>query len=117
MLIIPNVSDQELDNPSHKYIPNWNIIPDKFKNEETEWNKLAIHMIYHGANQLNLLQAKGANIIKTFRVIYETLASPTLDYHIKIVSVAFMLSEWFTDFWIDGDTHSRIFKKSLEKDL
>jgi len=109
-LPVPIVLDVELAFPTAQHVPPWHWVPDDFKGKWNPWTVLADKLFagHPPATQWNGVPREGVDAEMAFRAVQETQGSYRLKHQVKIASMAYMLSEWFKDFWWDGDTHTRI---------
>jgi hypothetical protein len=53
---------------------------------------------------------------KAFTAVDHSMRNFEQKHEQKLATCGWMLSEWFEDFWIVGDTYTRIEQRSIPKD-
>lgn len=110
MLPVPVVSSLDLHLGNAKYLPDENLIPQSFwddfksrKNGRNEFMDFAENMFYSGVDSSDikkLLPKEGVHKEVALNALKTVMRAGKPSDEIKIVSSAFMLSEWFS---IKGD--------------
>lgn len=98
MLPIPEISDLDLAFPTSAPLPDWNDIPEEFRQHNgTRFNKIASLIFFKGGRLVDygLSPKSGIDPRRAFRAIQCCLGSFEPSHEHKEAGVAFMLSEWF----------------------
>ena len=117
-LPVPEVTLAERAFPTGTHTPPWRWVPNEFKdredgefdNQHNPWCKLVSQLFLHVRELADwrALPKEGVDPDKALDAVWESLGNYGIKHQKKIASVAYMLSEWFEDFWFDGDTHTTI---------
>lgn len=110
-LPVPEVSDVEMAFPTGRSTPSWESIPEEFRKHPPQvWVTLVTDFFYgvKPSSQWRAIPYEGVDPNKAMRAISESLGNHGIKHEKKVASVAYMLSQWFSDFWWDGDTRSRV---------
>ena len=97
MLTVPEVSDIDAAFPVNPPLPEWDDIPEEFKQWHNDFAKIAAMLFYNGGKLSDHgLTPKGdLDEIKAIRAIRACLGSFEPKHEHKMAGVAYMLSEWF----------------------
>jgi len=114
-LPVPTVSKPEEVFPTGRHTPPWDTVPDEFKTGPSTWKTLASRLFYGRppATEWHGIPHEGVDAEMAWKALLETMGNYGIKHERKIASTAYMLSQWFRDFWWDGDTHTHIFDFDL----
>lgn len=79
-------------------LPNYDEIPDEFKNEKTKWNKYINDWFYMGIKIVSVTPKDGIDIEDALRHIKAALVSFQIKHEHKMAGCAYLLSEFFDEF-------------------
>jgi len=119
-LPVPDMTKLDEAFPTLGKLPPLDWVPDRFwvdpkadrryENRNDPWVELA-HTFFAGrppATQWHAIPREGVNAEKAWVAVVVALRCYGLRHEEKMAQVAYMLSEWFEDFWWDGDAALRI---------
>lgn len=124
-LPVPVVLDVELAFPTGAHTPPWRWVPDEFRdrpgggyvNDQNPWCRCINALLFHRRpwSEWQAIPKKGVDPEMAHRVLVETMGSFHIKVEKKIATMAYMMSEWFEDYWWKGDTHSQVHKHKLSE--
>lgn len=125
-LPVPQVTQVEVAFATGKHTPPWYWVPDEFKdrsglyeNDSNVWCRL-IEDLFMGRKtwqEWRALPKEGVDPEMALLAVRETLGNWGIKHQRKVATAAWMLSEWFSDWWWEGDTHSRVGKVETPKEV
>lgn len=80
-----------------KLLPDYNTIPEQFKNGNTKWNQVFSDWFYCGMKNCVWVPKPGIDISKALRHIRAIMCSFDPKHEHKEAGVAYLLSEFFED--------------------
>ena len=109
--------------PTGVSTPPWRWVPDEFRDEPggdydnatNPWCQ-CVSQLFGGRQKWadwSAIPREGVDGEQAHRAVVETMGNWGIKHQRKIATTAYMLSEWFADFWFKGDTHSRILKLKI----
>ena len=115
MFPIPELTEADRYYPSRalEWMPKREDIPEEFHylNSDNPGARLT-HKLFFGGEEkisdLRLYPKVGVDSDKAFGAAMATLRSYAPSHEYKEEAVAYMLSEWFDDYWYVGDKKSRV---------
>jgi hypothetical protein len=104
MLYPIEVSDVELafGGRMEKLLPEYNEIPQEFKNGNTKWNKVVTDWFYGGLKNCRWMPKKGVDTAKAVRHIGAIMGSFEPSHEHKMAGCAYLLSSFFKDVKYDA---------------
>jgi len=115
---VPEITDLDLAFPTTKATPPKEEIPEEFW-RTNPWSTLANRLRWGDlpATDLQLVAVDPAQPGAAWRAIRECMGSWAFSDNHKEAALGYLLSEWFKDYWIDGDTKTRILGEDLDPDF
>lgn len=117
-LPVPEVSQADIAFPTDRHNPPWHWVKPEFKagndplsdheNSTNPWCRLVDTFVFgrRDASEWQAIPKEGIDPQKAFDVASVAMRSWGSRVEVKIATVAYMLSEWFVDFWWKGDTYT-----------
>lgn len=102
MLQVPDVTGADVAFGKIDHLPKWEDIPEEFKKGRTQWNDLFRILFYEGGKGLNIKPREGVDANKALQAIRAIMVSFQPKHEHKDAGCAYLFSEWFTDWSIDG---------------
>lgn len=124
-LPVPKVSAADRAFPTNKATPPWRWVPDEFRsgpggayeNRHNPWVKLVADIFMGNSTwtRWKAIPKPGINAKEAFDAVCVALGNWGQKHEQKLATCGWMLSEWFEDFWFEGDTHSTVHNHLLKE--
>ena len=104
-LPVPSVHKVDMVFSTGRHTPPWRWVPDLFKNSRTPWHDL-VDETFAGMKSFDDwrgIPKEGVNAEQAFLTVRSSLSNWGQSHHEKMITCAWMFSEWFEDFWFVGD--------------
>lgn len=98
MVAVPEISNTDLAFGNIQYLPEWNSIPDEFKNGRSAENKLVTKWFFGGLDDDDLKRItprEGIDKKKALRACAACLRSWEPKHEHKEAGVAYLIHQWF----------------------
>ena len=80
------------------HLPKWENIPEEFKNQSNKWVKIQQKWFFEGIKTEGLIPKEGVDKLKAIAALSAIQCSWAPKHEHKEAGVAYLLSEWFSDF-------------------
>ena len=116
---IPKVSDIDLAVPTTVATPPEDEIPAEFWDSGNVWVRLGDGLFFRtiNATKMHLIARDPEQAEPAWRAVLECMGSWAFKQKHKSAALGYLLSEWFKDYWLDGDTKTRVLGAELDPDF
>lgn len=128
-LPVPDVTKVDLVFPTDRINPPWHWVPNEFKgggdpnsntnNRSNIWCKLVDALLFGGSEKwesLRLARKDGVDAEAAWAALNVTLSSWGSRVEVKTATAAYMFSEWFNDYWFEGDATTHVHHVAVPDD-
>lgn len=115
---IPDIRPVDLAFPTNRATPPEEEIPAEFW-KPNKWSRLGNDLRFRriNATTMHLVARDLKTAPAAWNAILECMGSWQFKDEHKEAALGYLLSEWFKDYWLDGDTTTRILGEELDPEF